>query len=247
MADPPATGEAAPPPRWRVTMRWSHLLFAHWPVDPGRLRSLVPGGVELDTHDGAAWLGVIPFLMSGVRVRGLPPIPGAARFPELNVRTYVRHGGQPAVWFFSLDAASLPTVAAARAWYRLHYRWARMTVATEPAGENQPGPTVRYRSDRIGGRAAFDAAYRPVGGPIDKSADPLAAFLTERYRLLTVGRRGRLLSARVHHVPWTLHPAEAELRRNTMTDPLDLSLPGCDPHLMYAAPLQVYAEPPRRR
>jgi hypothetical protein len=225
-------------------MRWSQLLFAHWPLDPDRLQPLVHPDVRIDTHDNAAWLGVIPFRMTRIRLRGLPPIPGADRFPELNVRTYVRYKNQPAVWFFSLDAASLPAVAAARGWYRLNYRWARMRVTIEPAADNQPGPTVHYRSRRRRGDAALDATYRPIGDPIDKAADPLATFLTERYQLLTTGRRGRLLRARVHHAPWTLHPAEADLRVNTMADPLGLRLAEIPPHLMYAAPVHVYAAPP---
>lgn len=65
---------------------WHDLLFAHWPMDPALMRARVPPALELDTFDGAAWLGVVPFRMSGVRLRGLPALAGLSAFPELNVR-----------------------------------------------------------------------------------------------------------------------------------------------------------------
>ena len=91
---------------WVLAMRWQDLLFAHWRVDPAALRPFIPSGLELDLRDGEAWLGVVPFRMSGVRPRWTPPMPGLSAFPELNLRTYVRGGGHSGVWFFSLDAAS---------------------------------------------------------------------------------------------------------------------------------------------
>ena len=93
---------------WIMTMRWEDLLFAHWPVSADQLRTLVPGGLELDLFENQAWLGVVPFRMSVTRLRGLPPVPGTASFPELNVRTYVRRGNRPGVWFFSLDDMANP-------------------------------------------------------------------------------------------------------------------------------------------
>jgi uncharacterized protein YqjF (DUF2071 family) len=104
-----------------MAMTWHDLLFAHWPLPTEALAPLLPDGVELDLFDGEAWLGIVPFRMSGVRLRRLPPLPGTGAFPELNVRTYVRAGGKPGVWFFSLDARSALAVAIARAWFRLPY------------------------------------------------------------------------------------------------------------------------------
>src|SRR6478736_184531 len=98
---------------WTMTQTWHDLLFAHWRIRLDVMRPLVPRELEIDTFDGSAWIGVVPFRMSAVRMRGLPPVPGASAFPELNVRTYVRYGGRAGVWFFSLDAESALAVFAA--------------------------------------------------------------------------------------------------------------------------------------
>src|SRR5688572_24482592 len=99
---------------WVMTQTWHHLLFAHWRVDVGRLRAHVPSPFDIDLFEGDAWLGVVPFDMTGVRLRGLPPLPLLSAFPELNVRTYVTVQGKPGVFFFSLDAGSTVAVRAAR-------------------------------------------------------------------------------------------------------------------------------------
>src|SRR5450631_1211350 len=112
---------------WVMAQSWHDLLFAHWPVEPESLKELVPPQLPLDIFDGRAWVGVIPFRMSGIRARGLPPLPGLSRFPELNVRTYVTLDGKPGVYFFSLDAANLPAVLTARKFYSLPYFHARMS------------------------------------------------------------------------------------------------------------------------
>ena len=96
-----------PPGPWIMAQSWHNLLFAHWPIDAARLRTLrplIPAALEIDTFDGEAWIGVVPFRMSGVRLRGTPALPTLSAFPELNVRTYVKRDGKPGVWFFSLDA-----------------------------------------------------------------------------------------------------------------------------------------------
>src|SRR5688500_5474109 len=127
---------------WSVFMRWHELLFMHWPVPAAALRPLIPAGLELDTFDGSAWLGVVPFRMSGIRRRLLPPVPGTAAFPELNVRTYVTAGAKPGVWFFSLDAANRLAVRVARWTFHLPYYDATMSCTRDRAGE------VAYRSTR---------------------------------------------------------------------------------------------------
>jgi len=109
-----------------MAQTWNDLLFAHWPVAPNVLRALVPPELPLDTYDGTAWLAVTPFHMTGIRARGLPPIPGLSRFPELNVRTYVILDGKPGVYFFSLDVTSRMAVWGARTFYRLPYFHAHM-------------------------------------------------------------------------------------------------------------------------
>jgi uncharacterized protein len=80
---------------WLFRMRWLDLLFAHWPVASDELAARLPAGLELDTFEGRAWLGIVPFTMADVAPRGVPAVPRFSTFPEINVRTYVRHGGEP--------------------------------------------------------------------------------------------------------------------------------------------------------
>jgi uncharacterized protein YqjF (DUF2071 family) len=222
--------------RWVMTQTWHDLLFAHWPVD--RVRHLVPEPLEIDTFHGQAWVAVTPFGMRGVRLRGLPPLPFASAFPELNVRTYVTLNGTPGVYFFSLDAASAVAVAGARVAYGLPYHHARMTMRSVDAW-------ITYASYRADGRATFRGRYRPVGPGFQAGPASLEAWLTERYSLYTL-RRGRAYRADIDHAPWVLRPAEAELEENTMATAAGLELPATAPLLHFADRQDVVAGWPRR-
>jgi uncharacterized protein len=213
-----------PPGPWIMGQSWTTLLFAHWRVDAAALRAHVPPPLVLDTFDGEAWLGVTPFEVRGLRMRMTPPLPRVSRFPELNVRTYVTLRERPGIWFFSLDAASRAAVAAARATYRLPYVHARMRIGTD-------GDRIAYDSAR--GEAAFTGRYRPTGAVGLPQPGTLEHWLTERYCLYAV-HDGRVLRAEIHHPPWPLQPAEAEIERNTMTAPLGLGLAG-EPLMHFAA------------
>jgi len=120
-----------------MTQRWNDLLFAHWPMRIAEIEALLPEGLEADVFQGSAWIGVVPFWMDKIQVRGLPPIPGARKFPELNLRTYVRDSrtGTPGVYFFSLDAGSLIAVITARSVFHLPYYWAQMSI--KPRGDRE--------------------------------------------------------------------------------------------------------------
>ncbi len=234
---------------------WHDLLFAHWPVPPAQLRPLVPAALPLDTFRGQAWVGVVPFHMSGVRLRGTPAVPGFSAFPELNVRTYVTVDEKPGVYFFSLDATNPIAVLAARAWYRLPYYHSRMHVDVH-------GDEVRYISRRIQSgtpRAELVARYAPTGPAAPPLDGTLEYFLTERYCLYTASRRGHVFRAEIHHPPWMLQPAEAEFQRNTMAEASGITLPDTVPLLHFAkrqdmiawapvrllAPVRVSAQPAR--
>src|SRR6266581_4012422 len=141
---------------WMMAMRWHDLLFSHWPVDVALLRPLIPAELQIDTYDGQAWIGVVPFHMTGVRPRFVPALPGLSTFAEINVRTYVTAGGKPGVWFFSLDAANRIAVRGARWSYNLPYFFARMELQTTSRG-------IGYASSRRGGAAHFSATYGPTG------------------------------------------------------------------------------------
>ena len=200
---------------WLIAQRWDRLLFAHWRVDAAAAAALLPPGLEPDLWDGSAWIAIVAFVMRrtrsvhGVRFR-LPPI------PELNVRTYVRGRGVPAVWFLSLDASSPLFVGVGRSLYGMNYRLSNMTTIVD-------GERVHYASTRAD--AAFAASYEPRGEPSRVERGSLEHFLVERYRLFAV-RRGRLITAEVAHEPWPLQAAEAQIGLNRMAPPgIDLSAP----------------------
>jgi uncharacterized protein YqjF (DUF2071 family) len=209
-----------PERRWLMGQTWTDLLFAHWAVEPEALARVVPAELPLDTHDGRAWIGVTPFRVRGLRQQGLPPLPLVSRFPELNVRTYVTLDAKPGIYFLSLDAGSRLAVAAARRAYRLPYFRARMSV--------RAGESVAYESRRIsrdGPPASFLGEYGPVER--EELADaPLARWLAERYCLYTLDEERRPLRADIHHPPWPLEPAWADISHNSMARPYGLDLPG---------------------
>ena len=213
---------------WVQGQTWLGLLFAHWSLPVESLRPAVPAELPIDTFDSRAWIGITPFRVSGLRARGTPPPPRVSHFPETNVRTYTTVDGKPGIHFFSLDAASTLAVAGARLAYALPYFRARMTVRHD-------GPTVAYRTERTGMEAALHARYRAAGPVFQARAGTLEHFLTERYCLYTVDARRGIRRAQIHHPPWPLQPADAELERNTMTAPLGLRLPPEPPLLHFAA------------
>jgi hypothetical protein len=225
-----------------MAQTWHDLLFAHWPVPPAVLARLIPPGLALDTFDGAAWVGVVPFRMTGIRLRGLPALPGGGALPEINVRTYVTAGGKPGVWFFSLDAGSALAVAAARRWFHLPYYRARFSIERE-------GDHVRYTCRRTHGGAPpaeFTARYGPAGDVTPARPGTLDHWLTERYCLYAAGTRGRLSRGEIHHAPWPLQPAAATIERNTMATAAGIELPPSAPRLHFARRLDVRIWPPRR-
>jgi hypothetical protein len=224
-----------------MTQTWQHLLFAHWPIAAGDLRPLVPQPLELDTFDGTAWLGIVPFEMQNVGPRGVPRVPGVSRFPELNVRTYVRAHGTPGVYFFSLDAASRAAVITARTLFSLPYYLARMRIRRD-------GDTIHYVSRRYGRTpAAFAGRYRGTGDWFEPAPGTLEYFLTERYCLWTVDGARRAVQVDIHHPPWRLRTAAAEIDDNTMAAAAGIRLPARPPLLHVADRQDVVAWLPRRR
>ncbi len=223
---------------------WSKLLFAHWPVPAEAIAPLLPPGLTLETWDGSAWLGLVPFRMEDVRLRRLPPFPGTSTFPELNVRTYVTTRGTPGVWFFSLDATSLPAVLAARATFRLPYFAAHMRCDVH--GDTITYASRRRRTSRSASAAVFVARYHPTGLSFTPRPGTLEYFLTERYCLYAMGADGRLLRAEITHAPWRLEPAEAEITTNTMASAAGIALPDTAPLLHYSERQEALAWWPRR-
>jgi uncharacterized protein YqjF (DUF2071 family) len=214
---------------WIMTQTWHDLLFAHWPVPIARLRPLVPPPLPVDTYEGQAWLGIIPFGMTNVAPRGVPALPVLSAFEELNVRTYVTLDGKPGIFFFSLDASNPLAVRAARWFFHLPYHSASMMRETRDVW-------IRFRSRRTGSgpTAELDCQYRPTGPPEAPRSGTLEHFLTERYCLYTLDRRGRPCRLEIHHNPWPLQSADAAFDVNSMAEANGLALPLTPPLLHYA-------------
>ena len=214
---------------------WNDVSFLHWRYDPAVVRPLVPRGLELDLYDGAAWVSLVPFFISGLTPPGVPPTPYLANFPETNVRTYARdHSGGSGVWFFSLDAARLLAVIAARTGYALPYFWSKMRVRCD-------GRTARYTSQRLHiPRASSDVEVQ-IGSPIAQET-ALDTFLTMRLRLYA-SRFGRIWKADVQHRPWPLQQASATVVNDGLVTAGGLPTPEGDPIVHYAKRVDVNVGP----
>jgi len=193
-----------------VVMRqqWDHLLFLHWSVPAAILQDLLPPGLLLDTYEGNAYIGLVPFTMRKVRPNGFPAVRGLSDFHEVNVRTYVYAADTrrplPGVWFFSLDAANLIAVRLARALFHLPYYFASMIL------EERVDRSIRYTSTRIvnpqENAPQSLLRYTPVGMVAPARPGTLEHFLCERY-LLYSQRGGQLYTGRVYHTPYPLQGA----------------------------------------
>jgi uncharacterized protein YqjF (DUF2071 family) len=179
-------------------MRWENLLFAHWPVDVSELGPLIPSALAIDTFDGQAWIGIVPFHLT-IRYRHMP---WSLCFPEVNVRTYVKRAprrrhesllsatadfrseqegeAQRGVWFLSLDAHSRMAVAVARRLYALPYHLARMRMQSDGTASS---PKITFSSQRSSAKAALDVEYCPIGEALEPQPGTLEHWLTERYSL----------------------------------------------------------------
>jgi len=224
-----------PQPRqpWIIAQNWRDLLFAHWAVPAQALRRLLPATLELDLFNQQAWIGIVPFVMTNVRLRGTPAIPSFSTFPELNVRTYVTANGKPGVWFFSLDAANRIAVELARLSFHLPYFHGRMQAKSGSAG-------IIYssrRTDRRGGDEQLEVTYGASGPSFEAKHGTLEYFLTERYCLYAQRSDGELLRGEIHHPPWKLQHAQASFALNTMTKNLAIDT-ATSPSILHFSKLQ---------
>jgi uncharacterized protein len=229
-----------------LAMRWEQLLFAHWPIPATSLAGRIPRGLELDTFDGTAWIGIVPFRMANVGLPGLA-LPGRlGNFGELNVRTYVRpsdpRDGPPGVWFLSLDAENPYVVAAGKAVFHVPYLRARIAIA-------ESGSEVRYRLRRThrGAPAArFEATYRPTGPFATAEPSSLDDWLVSRFAVYAADSSGGVHRGDIDHEPWQLAPASWDLRRETLLDALRLERSNAAPRLRMARPVDVLGRAPVR-
>jgi uncharacterized protein YqjF (DUF2071 family) len=210
---------------WIIEQRWVDVLFAHYPLPLDVVRKQVPASLELDTYDDRAWVSAVAFRIDPFRTRGLPMV---MRFPELNLRTYVKVGDFPGVYFFSLDAASLTAVLGARTMFRLNYYHAGISVT----GHGR----IEFVSRRLESpRADFRASYRVAGEPLAGGRGSLDDWLVERYCLYAARPGGRTFRVQVHHLPWVLQPASAEIEPASLFAAAGLPAPESPPLLHFSA------------
>jgi uncharacterized protein YqjF (DUF2071 family) len=220
---------------------WHHLLFLHWEVPPEQLQALLPPGLDLDTFEGKAYVGVVPFTVTGARPILTPPLPWISNFHEVNVRTYVhQRGHDPGVWFFSLDASSSVAVAAARAMYHLAYFNAQIdfTVSSDAM------PRIEFASRRDDPRGMMPAhcrtAYQPAEGAITRAVPgTLDFFLVERYILYAADERQTLYRGRIHHQPYPLQKVEVDSVDETLVWAANIKRPASAPLRHYAREVNV--------
>jgi uncharacterized protein YqjF (DUF2071 family) len=209
---------------WLIEQSWQDVLFAHWPVDLDAVRARVPASLELDTFEGRAWVSVAAFRIDPFRTRGIPL---ELRFPELNLRTYVRHQDRPGVYFFSLDAASRTAVIAGCTLFRLNYYDAAIAFVSDTHFDF----TSRRLSRPL---AKFHARYSSAGEPFFLERGSRDEWLVERYCLYAARTDGATFRVEIHHLPWILQPAQAELDADELFFAAQLPAPLSRPLLHYS-------------
>lgn len=247
MSEPPDPQPISPDPpplggRAALLQRWSELAFVHWPYEPEVVAPLLPPGTRLDTHGGAAWIGLVPFTMVDVRPTGWPVLPWISRFVEVNVRTYVVDPlGRRAVWFFSLDAPRWPVVLVGRAGFAVPYRLARAVHAFDGARHGY-GIRRRGRGPR---EARLHIEIEPGARIPDDEVTPLEHFLTARWGLVGHRHRG-LRHVAVRHPRWPLHRARAHALEETLLRAAGLPEPEGEPLVHYSPDVDVRIGYPTR-
>jgi len=241
-----------------MSQSWDHLLFAHWVVPFNKLRAVVPPQLELDSYEGNCYVGVVPFAMRDVRPRYSPSVPWLSNFLELNLRTYVKdprmiitqtvpgatprdvHKGDGGVYFFSLDCSNPVAVEIACKLYHLPYYNALMGMRLE-------GEIVHYESVRRHAGSAqirFKGSYKPAGPVTYSQPGSLEAFLTERYCLLLT-HNGVIYRGDIHHKPWPLQAAEAEIEINMLGASYGFDFQSTAPILHYSKHIETIEWPLR--
>lgn len=226
-----------PPPQrpWRWSQGWKDLLFCHWAVPAESLRSHVPSCLEIDTKDGSAWVSAVAFHMTGVRPRRLPAMPPVSDFLELNLRSYVRWEDKPGVFFLSIHASKRLAVRVAKWFSPLPYSYARMRWNRQQqehrfvcAGELEP---------------IFDARYTTTSQAFAADQGSLDEWLLERYCLYLSDRTGGLISAEVHHEPWSVKKVDVRASSNALGKPFGLDLSSSPDRVHYSPGVEALAWP----
>jgi uncharacterized protein len=243
-----------PTGRWIMTQRWNDILFAHWRVPAAVVAPFLPDGLQPDTFQGSAWIGVVPLWLDRFNFRGIPSIPGAGSFPELYLRTYVhdQQTNSPGILNLAVDIGNFLATAAARLVLRVPCNWAEMRLNQRTERE------FSFYSRRlfVSHPVIFNARYRGLG-PTRRLAEirsgTLEYFFTERYCMFTRNHAGQAVRSSIHAVASPMEDAEAEIERNDLPGALGIQVSDQEPVLHYSRRLAVYiwpaelVQPARRR
>ncbi|MFL5244392.1 MAG: YqjF family protein [Gemmataceae bacterium] len=182
---------------WKWSQQWRNVLFIHWKVPQNEVLFHLPSELELDTWDSAAWITAVAFRLD-IGLRGLPKFMSFSDLLELNLRTYVRRNGKPAIYFLSIHANSKIAVALARRFTPLPYAFAPITYRDSPkeALFDCPNPAT------TGERPILRVEFTPKGSCEEVAAHSVGAWLLERYRAYVLDKGGRLYSLSVEHPRW---------------------------------------------
>ena len=202
-----------------LSQEWRNLTFMHWEVDLEKLRPHVPEGLEIDTFEGKAYIGVVPFMMKNVRPTWFVSTPFVSTFPEFNIRTYVKKDGIAGVFFLTLEAKSIITCNFAPKAYGLPYRYAKGLV-------KKHDNIMTWKSSRQNGKYNLNGLTRINGVTQQAKKDSLEEFLFERYSLYTE-RNGKVMRGYTHHKKWDFQIAEVELNDNSLTESFELGIKDC--------------------
>ena len=225
-----------------MVQQWVDVVFVHWPLPPDRVQRLLPAGVEVDTFEGRAWVGLVPFRMEGLGFPGLSPLPVVGTFPEVNVRTYVRSGARRGVWFFSLDVDRFLPALVARAAYGLPY--CRGRASHERSGDHVTSSVRRTWPATPGPEPTATIEVR-TADPLPDVAG-LESFLTSRWGLISSSPRGTLRWAPVEHPRWPLFDAQLVHLEESLTAAAGLTVPDEEPHVMWSPGVPVRVGRPVR-
>jgi uncharacterized protein len=228
-----------PDMNWVMTQEWHHTLFIHWPVPAASLREHVPKELEIDTFDGSAWIGIVPFQVKNTRGKFTPAIPFFSSYLEMNVRTYVKYGPRTGVYFFSLDANHLLAVLGAKAIFGLNYKQANISFQ-----EKNHFEMISTRVQAAGGNAKMELRYIPETQVFFAKPGTLEHWFTERYCLWTK-RGSRLIRGDIHHKKWELQRAQAEISQEMLIPFVQQEFLTQQPLLHYSKYKKAFFWPPK--
>ncbi|WP_010651685.1 YqjF family protein [Oceanobacillus massiliensis] len=215
-----------PSKRWILRQRWRNVSFMHWAVQPKHLRPFIPDRLTIDTYHSQAWIGILVFDMESIHFRGLPKLSLTPRFSEVNVRTYVTYNGVPGIYFLSIDVDNWASSKIAKRWYRLPYHDA--AIANEPALHTYHYESIRRKQTYL----KAEGSVTPISEIYHSEKKSLDYWLTERYRLYTA-QKSALYEADIHHKPWPLQKAEANISRNSHLSRLKIDVNPFSPTVVH--------------